>query len=99
MSRWPESRCCFSSPSQGADRALRAGPEAEIATVRPRVVLIVATLAIERFWGRAALSDVVGRSRIEGERMLIPLPHPSGASRWLNEPANRQMLRRALGVV
>ena len=73
--------------------------EAELAIVRPRVVLLVGTLAIERFWGRAPLSDVVGRSRTEGDRVLIPLPHPSGASRWLNAPANRRLLRRALRVV
>jgi len=73
--------------------------EAELALVRPRVVLLVGTLAIERFWGRVPLSEVVGRSRTDGERVLIPLPHPSGASRWLNDPANRRKLRRALGVV
>ncbi len=73
--------------------------EAELALVRPRVVLLVGTLAIERYWGRAPLSDVVGRSRVDGERVLIPLPHPSGASRWLNDPGHRALLRRALRVV
>jgi uracil-DNA glycosylase family 4 len=73
--------------------------EAELAFVRPRVILLVGTLAIERFWGRAPLSAVVGKSRVDGDRVLIPLPHPSGASRWLNEPENRLRLRRALVVV
>jgi uracil-DNA glycosylase len=73
--------------------------EAELALVRPRVVLLVGTLAIERFWGRVPLGAVVGRSRAEGDRVLIPLPHPSGASRWLNDPENRLRLRRALRVV
>jgi uracil-DNA glycosylase len=73
--------------------------EAEIALVRPRIVLLLGTLAIERFWGRVPLSDVVGRSRKDGDRILIPLPHPSGASRWLNDPVNRQKLRRALALV
>ena len=73
--------------------------DAELALVRPRVVLLVGTLAIERFWGRVPLSDVVGRSRIDGDRILIPLPHPSGASRWLNDPDNRASLRRALAMV
>ena len=70
--------------------------DAELALVRPRVVLLVGTLAIERYWGRAPLSDVVGRSRVDGERVLIPLPHPSGASRWLNDSGHRALLRRAL---
>lgn len=73
--------------------------EAELALVRPRVVLLVGALAIERFWGRVPLSDVVGKSRVDDERILIPLPHPSGASRWLNQPENRLRLRRALAVV
>ena len=73
--------------------------EAELALVRPRVVLLVGTLAIERFWGRVPLSEVVGKSRSDGERVLIPLPHPSGASRWLNVPENRRQLRRALLLV
>jgi uracil-DNA glycosylase family 4 len=73
--------------------------DAELALVRPRVILLVGTLAIERFWGRVPLSEVVGKSRIDGERVLIPLPHPSGASRWLNEPENRLRLRRALLLV
>jgi uracil-DNA glycosylase len=73
--------------------------EAELALARPRVVLLVGTLAIDRFWGRVPLSEVVGKSRLDGDRVLIPLPHPSGASRWLNDPANRERLRRALAVV
>ena len=70
--------------------------ERELALVRPRIVLLVGTLAIERLWGRARLEDVVGRSRRDQGRLLIPLPHPSGASRWLNDPAHRALLRRAL---
>jgi uracil-DNA glycosylase family 4 len=73
--------------------------DAELAFVRPRIVLLVGTLAIERFWGRVPLSAVVGKSRTEDGRVLIPLPHPSGASRWLNDPGNRRKLRRALGIV
>jgi uracil-DNA glycosylase len=73
--------------------------DAELALVRPRVILLVGTLAIERFWGRIPLGDVVGKSRVDGDRVLIPLPHPSGASRWLNDPDNRERLRRALNLV
>ena len=86
-------------PSPAEVALCAAWLDAELALVRPRVVLLVGTLAIERFWGRVPLSDVVGRSRREGDRILIPLPHPSGASRWLNDPDNRERLRRALAVV
>jgi uracil-DNA glycosylase len=76
--------------------------EAEIALVRPEVVLLVGTLAIDRLWGRTALSAAVGRSKRTpdlGGALLIPLPHPSGASRWLNDPANKARLDRALRLV
>jgi hypothetical protein len=34
---------------------------------------------------------------VRGRRAtLIPLPHPSGASSWVNLPANRVLLDRAL---
>ena len=70
--------------------------EQELAVVRPRIVLLVGQLAIERFIGKVALGEVVGTVRRQPDRVLIPLPHPSGASRWLNEPTNRARLERAL---
>lgn len=76
--------------------------DAELALVRPEVILLVGTLAIDRLWGRAALSDVVGRSKRSpalGDALLIPLPHPSGASRWLNDPSNRALLDAALRLL
>ena len=73
--------------------------ERELALVRPDILLLVGQLAIERFWGKAPLHEAVGRSRREAERVLIPLPHPSGASRWLNDPANRALLERALRIL
>ena len=73
--------------------------EAELALVRPKIVLLVGQLAIERFWGKQSLRDSVGRVRTDDGRVLIPLPHPSGASRWLNQPANRALLDRALRIL
>jgi uracil-DNA glycosylase len=71
----------------------------ELALLKPRVILLVGTLAIERFWGRVALEDAVGTSRVEHGVTYIALPHPSGASRWLNDPKHRELLDRALALV
>ena len=71
----------------------------EITLMRPAILLLVGQLAIERFWGKVALEDAVGRSRRDGDRVLIPLPHPSGASRWLNDPAHRRQLDRGLATL
>jgi uracil-DNA glycosylase len=76
--------------------------EAELELVRPEVILLVGTLAIDRLWGRAALGTVVGRTKRSlalHRALLIPLPHPSGASRWLNQPENKERLKRALELL
>ena len=89
-------------PSPAEIALCAAWLEAELALVRPEVVLLVGTLAIDRLWGQAPLRDVVGRSRRSaalGGAVLIPLPHPSGASRWLNDRANRARLERALRLL
>lgn len=73
--------------------------EREIATLRPAIILLVGTLAIERYWGRVPLDEAVGRSRRDEGVVYIPLPHPSGTSRWLNDPEHRERLRRALAIL
>jgi len=72
--------------------------EEELALLRPRVLMLIGQLAIERFWGRAPLEEVIGRTRRESDgRVLIPFPHPSGASRWLNHTDHEVLLRKAIG--
>ena len=76
--------------------------EAELALVRPEIIVLVGTLAIDRLWSPAPLSEVVGRSKRSaalGGALLIPLPHPSGASRWLNDPENKARLGRGLNLL
>ncbi|TMD58224.1 MAG: uracil-DNA glycosylase [Chloroflexi bacterium] len=73
--------------------------EQELDLVRPRVLLLLGRLAIDRFWGSAPLREAVGRMRRQNGCVLIPMPHPSGASRWLNDATNRVLLERALRIV
>jgi uracil-DNA glycosylase len=72
--------------------------DAELRILRPKVLILVGQLAIARFLGPGRLEDRVGHRF--GERpVMIPLPHPSGQSRWLNDPANRERLASALELV
>jgi uracil-DNA glycosylase len=71
----------------------------ELALLKPRVILLLGGLAIDRFWGKVALENAVGRSRVIDGVTFIPLPHPSGASRWLNDRAHRELLRKGLAQV
>ena len=46
--------------------------------------------------GARTLTDCVGKSYLVDDAIAIPLPHPSGASAWLNDPINRRRLGKAL---
>jgi uracil-DNA glycosylase len=72
--------------------------EAELELLRPRVLIPVGQLAIRRFLGPGGLEERIGRT-FGADPLVIPLPHPSGQSRWLNDPANRERLGRALDAL
>ena len=71
----------------------------EFRLLRPAVVVLVGGLAAKRLLGISRLDDCIG-SRFElGEAVAVPLPHPSGASGWLNASANRERLAAALALL
>ena len=73
--------------------------EWELRLIRPELVLVVGGLSAKRLLGLTSLAECIGRRyELEGA-VAVPLPHPSGTSRWLNAPANRERLAGALEVV
>lgn len=75
----------------------------EVAYVQPGLVLLVGGLAHRFAFGPdARLDDLVGREltwdRAPGASVLC-LPHPSGASTWLNDPARVELWRAAVGLL
>ncbi|MDP9326298.1 MAG: uracil-DNA glycosylase family protein [Candidatus Dormibacteraeota bacterium] len=82
----------------------------QLELVQPRLILLLGTLAIDQFMPGRSLESLVGHlfdtDGVEitttragdsaRQRWLLPLPHPSGASRWLNDPAHREMLETGL---
>jgi uracil-DNA glycosylase len=74
--------------------------DAELGMIRPRVIIPVGRLAIDRFLGPAPLDRLIGRVHLlrigRREVRVVPLPHPSGASSWVNLPENRELLQQAL---
>ena len=68
----------------------------ELALLRPDLIVTVGGLALRRLLGIPTLTDAIGKSYTRGDAIVIPLPHPSGASGWLNDPANRARLGKAL---
>jgi uracil-DNA glycosylase len=69
---------------------------APLPLLNPKVVLLVGQMAIASFLENRPLKEHVGRVHERAGRYWIPLPHPSGASLWLNEPAHRALVDRAL---
>jgi uracil-DNA glycosylase len=71
----------------------------ELEILRPDLIVPVGGLAIKRLLGISGLATCIGcRYELDGVT-VIPLPHPSGASSWLNVPANRELTSRAAGLV
>jgi uracil-DNA glycosylase len=73
--------------------------ESERRLLRPRLVLPIGGLSVRRLLGIAQLADAIGARFPLGDAVAVPLPHPSGASGWLNDPENRRRLGRALELV
>jgi uracil-DNA glycosylase len=73
--------------------------EWELRLIRPELVLVVGGLSAKRLLGVSRLADSIGVRRELDGAVAIPLPHPSGTSRWLNLPDNRERLREALDIV
>ena len=67
------------------------------------MIIPVGRLAIESFLGAVPLASVVGQEHqvdhASGHAVVIPLPHPSGASSWIHAPAHKILLERALELI
>jgi len=73
--------------------------EWELRLLQPSLIVTVGGLALRTLLGLPSLTPSVGeRYELDGTP-VVPLPHPSGASGWLNDTANRQRLAAAVGLV
>jgi uracil-DNA glycosylase len=73
--------------------------EWELQLLRPRLIVTVGGLALRELLGLPSLTPCIGeRFELHGTP-VVPLPHPSGASGWLNDPANRARLEQAIRLV
>lgn len=101
-------RCFPGKNAAGGDRVPDGGEiancarwlEAEIALLRPALVLPIGKLAITQFVAFDKLTEVIGRKfpvKWRGHRFdVVPLPHPSGASPWHRIEPGKTLLDQAL---
>ena len=73
--------------------------DAEFRLLQPEIILLVGTMAIEAFLGKVKLEEVIGTYQQYEGMLLLPLPHPSGVSRWLNDPEHLKLHQRALEIL
>ena len=64
--------------------------EWEIRLLAPRLIVPVGGLAIRRLLGLTSLDASVGQRFDHGAAVAVPLPHPSGVSRWMNRAENQR---------
>ena len=95
------------APAGGGDRTPTAREqelcsfwrEWELELLRPRLIVAVGGLAIRRMLGITSLDACVGERFEFGDAVAVPLPHPSGVSRWMNLPENQRRVERAVELV
>ncbi|MEO0093183.1 MAG: uracil-DNA glycosylase family protein [candidate division WOR-3 bacterium] len=77
--------------------------EEEFRILRPRIVIPVGKLAIEKLLGKVKLETVVGKKFIRTvfsiKTIIIPLPHPSGASPWSFKKENQKRIVKAVKIL
>jgi uracil-DNA glycosylase len=71
----------------------------ELELLQPRLIVTVGGLALRHLLGLPRLTACVGERFSREDAVVVPLPHPSGASGWLNSPANRERLAAATALV
>lgn len=77
--------------------------DAEIALLKPALVLPIGKLAIQQFIAFEKLTDVIGKKfpvKFHGHSFdIVPLPHPSGASPWHRIEPGKTLLNQALNLI
>ncbi|HJX76448.1 MAG TPA: uracil-DNA glycosylase family protein, partial [Gaiella sp.] len=92
------------SPSGRGDRGVTRAEESlcaswredELRLLEPGLVVTVGLRPATQLLGVRRLGDAIGKSIVLDDAIAVPLPHPSGASGWLNDPVNRARLGKAI---
>jgi len=87
------------TPTPEEQRLCERWRDAELRLLQPALIVTVGGLAARRLLGVRSVTESVGNRYDLNGVPAIPLPHPSGASSWLNVPANRERVAGALGVI
>jgi uracil-DNA glycosylase family 4 len=101
-------RCYPGRASAGGGDRTPTAPEQELCAfwrdwelrlLQPRLIVPVGGLAIRRLLGLSSLDASIGERFDHGEAVAVPLPHPSGVSRWMNLAQNRRRVEQAVELI
>ena len=103
---------CYPGPAAGGvgkgDRAPSSQERAlcqpfllcELALIQPKLILTVGRISASYFLGsKVDFTNIIGHMFEKDSRIILPLPHPSGVSRWTNLPENKARLHNALSLL
>jgi uracil-DNA glycosylase len=87
-------------PSRQEQGLCRPYLDQEINLVDPQVIIPIGRLAINLYFpSKQVLKEIIGTQlEVEG-RWVVPLPHSSGASRWHQISANRELIEQAISLI
>ncbi len=87
-------------PGKEEQALCRPWLDRELALLAPRLIIPIGKLAIGLYFDPGlALEDVIGTRHEFDGRVVIPLPHPSGASTWPNKPENAARIQNAIKLI
>ena len=87
-------------PSRAEQQLCRPYLDEEIALIDPSLIIPVGRLAIGLFYPHnLPLNQIIGSQKQVNGRWVVPLPHPSGASRWHQSETNRTLIRCAVTLI
>ncbi len=87
-------------PSRAEQALCRPYLDEEIALVDPELIIPIGGLAINLFFDKKLrLDQIIGTEKQVAGRWIVPLPHPSGASRWHQIEENKVLIERAIGLI
>jgi uracil-DNA glycosylase len=87
------------TPAPEEQRLCEYWRDHELRLLAPKLIVTVGGLAARRLLGVKSVTESVGARYEHDGAVAIPLPHPSGASSWLNAPANRARVAEAAALI
>jgi uracil-DNA glycosylase len=87
-------------PSKEEQALCRPWLDQEVKLINPKLIIPIGRLAIGLFFEtKLPLEKIIGTQIEQDGRVIIPLPHPSGASTWHNKPENRARVKKAIRLI